>query len=300
MTFDKWRYFPTLIKEEVLKNFDQRDKLSFATCSKRSLKLLSGIPNQLNTVIITEESVIVEDDFQFSLEDLSLLIASKKSTIEDLTVFIETNLRKSNFDKIVCGNGSKGLLNVKSLEMEFNAGFYELYKKTVECCDPSYLEAIKIPQLCTQQIYDLVMRTPQWKTCEEVHLNTGTDYRHSSTLQINLDDFLHFKNIHVGIESINREDAWKLIQMYRACTGKPGKFEVTTRQQIPLQEIMNTIDTEIPFAWRRMSNNRGIHVPGMSGYFLKISPSNFFLKGEVMLIVSNHNGLAHLFLFDEN
>ncbi|CAL2031277.1 unnamed protein product [Caenorhabditis brenneri] len=77
-----WRFFPILVKEEVLKHMGPLERFSFSKCSKNCWNLLSRIPNHL------EYFRILYDDRR------SVLLTSSKSTIRTLEVKIESDLEK--------------------------------------------------------------------------------------------------------------------------------------------------------------------------------------------------------------
>ncbi|CAL2031270.1 unnamed protein product [Caenorhabditis brenneri] len=82
-----WRFFPILVKEEVLRNMDLSDKLSFLKCSEKCRNLLSRIPNHL-------ESFRIPNDNQLSVDDFLLLFTSRRSTLQRLQVTIKTSADK--------------------------------------------------------------------------------------------------------------------------------------------------------------------------------------------------------------
>ncbi|CAL2031331.1 unnamed protein product [Caenorhabditis brenneri] len=241
----KWRFFPILVKEEVLKNMNSYDRLSLSSYCTTSRSLLGGIPHRLNTVKIADGFFVV-DDHLISREVFCSLINRPNSSIRKLSLFVESTADRTTLNEIF---GERKLWKVSHLEVRIQPDFYESCKELIELCDPSILKTIVIPRLCTNEVYDSIVNTEQWKNCKKVRLNTDSAARHSSSLQVNYNHFSHFKKCTIGVDSLSLDDAWNLVRKYKTFTEKEGHFYVTTRQPLQPQEVMERIDYEEGDAW---------------------------------------------------
>ncbi|EGT38166.1 hypothetical protein CAEBREN_25502 [Caenorhabditis brenneri] len=200
-----WRFFPILVKEEVLKNMDLSDRLSFSKCSKKCWNLLSRIPNHL-------DSFIIPNRYQISVDDFLTLMTCRKSTIHILKVDIESADDRDQVNQFLLKlNKVRGALKVKFLVMGVSPRYSEMHKKSIDSCDPSFIESIEIERLDSQEIYEHILKTPQWKNSRKVLLNLDFD----GLLEVNINDFLHFKFINMKMEELSVDDAWKLVQVVR-------------------------------------------------------------------------------------
>ncbi|EGT38182.1 hypothetical protein CAEBREN_05032 [Caenorhabditis brenneri] len=150
-----WRFFPILVKEEVLKNMGPLERFSFSKCSKNCWNLLSRIPNHL------EYFRILYDDRR------SVLLTSSKSTIRTLEVKIESDLEKERVDQFLL---NRHTLKVKKLILEISPEYSEMYKKLIDFCDPSFIECMHMEQLDSLEAYKEIRETPQYKNSQEVIL----------------------------------------------------------------------------------------------------------------------------------
>ncbi|CAL2031274.1 unnamed protein product [Caenorhabditis brenneri] len=238
-----WRFFPILVKEEVLKNMDVSDRLSFSKCSKKSRNLLSRIPNHL-------ECFRIPDDSRFSNDDFLVLMTCRKSTIQNLIVEIElSDERYQVMQFLLKLNEVRNSLKVKKLIMELSPEYSEMFKKCIDFCDPSFIESIEIEGLDSQEVYEDILKTPHWKNSREVLLNG--DY----LLEMNLNDFLHFKSISLNVEELSVDDAWKLVQNFLTNESENDSLDIRTEVPIKIDLIRHKIETELVGDWKGMTHN---------------------------------------------
>ncbi|CAL2031269.1 unnamed protein product [Caenorhabditis brenneri] len=206
-----WRFFPLLVKIEVLKNMNLTDKLSFLKCSKKCWNLLSRIPYRL-------ESFIIPHGIRFPVDDFLALITCRRFTIQELEVAINTA---------------------------------EMHKKSMDLCDPAFMESIEIERLDSQEIYEDISKSQRWKNSRVVSLN----WKFDSRLKVNISDFLHFKSIRLKMEELSVGDAWKLVQNFVSTGSQDAHIDIRSRILINIDLIRSKIETELVGEWKGTAYN---------------------------------------------
>ncbi|CAL2031209.1 unnamed protein product [Caenorhabditis brenneri] len=234
----RWKFFPILVKEEVLKNMDLSDRLSFSKCSKKCRNLLSRIPNHL-------ESLTIPYDNQLSVDDFLTLTTCRKSTIQKFKVKIQTADERDQVNQFLLKLNF--VLKVEKIIMKISSRYSEMYKKCIGFCDPSFIELMRIQSLKSQELYEHILRTPQWKNSRQVSLNYGI---WQGTLRINIDNFLHFKSIKLKVEKLSADDAWKLVQNSVNAGSLNDRIDISCRNPIQIDLIRQKIETELVGEWK--------------------------------------------------
>lgn len=244
-----WRFFPVLVKEEILKHMDLMDKLSLSKCSKNTRNLLYCIPNHLKRVSINEDGSVRIDENQVSTNDFYALIYSRQSTIFRLKLKAHIDQDKIFLtDMIEQFEKSQKILKVERLIMDINAEYAELYKKVVNICDPSVVSYMNFHQLYSMEMYRDIVQTPHWRNCTDIDFNSDSPSAKSEITYANIDDFSHFKTIYLGVPTFSTGEAWNLIQKY------PNHIdyhflEITTLKSIKKKEI----DWKIENQWQEVT-----------------------------------------------
>ncbi|CAL2031275.1 unnamed protein product [Caenorhabditis brenneri] len=242
-----WRFFPLLVKEEVLKNMDSSDRLSLSKCSKKCRNLLYRIPNHL-------ESFIVPSDNQLSVDDFLILMTCQKSTIQRFEVKIKTADEKDQVNQFLLKlNKVRNTIKVKLLIMEFSPEYSEMFKKCIDFCDPSFIESIQIDKLDSQEIYEDILKTPQWKNSRMVTLN----WYFNGLLKVNVNDVLHFTSIRMKVEELSVDDAWKLVQKIVSTESKKDCFGIRSQIPMKIDLIRHKIETELVGNWKDVGSSGG-------------------------------------------
>ncbi|CAL2031272.1 unnamed protein product [Caenorhabditis brenneri] len=242
-----WRFFPILVKIEVLRNMDLSDRLSFSKCSKKCRNLLSRTPNHL-------ESFIIPDDDDFSVDDFLTLMTCQKSTIQELQVEIDTAQERYHVNQFLLKLREVGsTLKVRKLIMEICSKYSEMYKKVIGFCDPFSIESIEIESLGSQEIYEHILKTPQWRNSQKISLNWSFD----KFLKVNLNDFLHFKSMELRVEELSVEDAWKLVQNIVSIGSQGDSIDIILEKPVPDSLIREKIESELAGDWKDVGSSDG-------------------------------------------
>ncbi|CAL2031276.1 unnamed protein product [Caenorhabditis brenneri] len=273
MTMKHWIFFPILVKEEVLKNMDLSDRLSFSKCSKKCRRLLSRVPNHM-------ESFIIPHGHQCSVDDFSTLITCRKSTVHKLKVAIETAGERDQVNQFLLKlNKVRSTLKVKFLVMGISPSYSEMHKKSIDSCDPSFIESIEIERIDSQEIYDDILKTPQWENSKKVLLNLDFD----GLLEVSINDFLHFKFSNMKMEELSVDDAWKLVQNFVSTKSQDDHFDIRIRaNSIQGESIRQKIEAELIGDWKNMGSvgGRYLRYPENSNRILAyIRTRNVFYLG---------------------
>ncbi|CAL2031207.1 unnamed protein product [Caenorhabditis brenneri] len=232
-----WRFFPILVKIEVLKNMDLSDRLSFSKCSKKCWNLLSRVPAHLKTL-------------KFPIHNSYFwLITCRKSTIQNLIVNILSPLDKYLADRFfeTFFSEKRTFIKVTQLTMNITPEYSEMYKKLIDFCDPSFIESIEIEGLNSQEIYKDILNTPQWKNSQEVSLN----FESKGSLKVNFDDFP--RSVCLGVEEFSAEDGCKIMQKLRNGSEDDGCFWIKSQKPISVDWIGEKIEADLGGEW----NNKG-------------------------------------------
>ncbi|CAL2031210.1 unnamed protein product [Caenorhabditis brenneri] len=230
-----WRFFPILVKIEVLKNMDLSDKLSFLKCSKKCRNLISRVPNHISFFKIPKQN------------RFSMLITCRKSTIQKFKVEIETDDERDQVEQFL--NEIQHSLKVKKLVMEISPEYSEMYKKCIDLCDPFFIESIEIEGLDSPEVYEDISKTPQWKNSRQVSLNSDFD----GFLKVNINDFLHFKAITLKVEELSVDGAWKLVQNFVNTASQDDRIDITSQNPINTDLMRQKIETELVGDWKGMA-----------------------------------------------
>ncbi|CAL2031208.1 unnamed protein product [Caenorhabditis brenneri] len=236
ITMKKWRFFPILVKEKVLKNMDLSDRLSFSKCSKKCWNLVSRVPSHVKMFKTP------------SHDSYPVLIISRKSTIQNLIVNIYSPSDKYLADRFfeILFSEKRDFIKVTKLTMNINQEYSEMHKKFIDFCDPSFIESIEIEELDSQEVYEDILRTPQWKNSREVSLNWDFD----GLLKVNINDFLHFKSIRLRMEELSADDAWKLVQNSVNAGSLNDRIDIRSQNFIQIDLIRQKIETELVGEWK--------------------------------------------------
>ncbi|CAL2031271.1 unnamed protein product [Caenorhabditis brenneri] len=232
----KWRFFPILVKIEVLKNMNLMDKFSFSKCSKNCRNLVTRVPSYIAIHQIPKHN------------RFSVLLTCRKSSVRKVEVKIENCSDLELVDQFF-GALLRDSLKVRELTMNINPEYSGMYKKFIDFCDPFYIESIKIGSLDSQEIYEDILRSPQWKRSREVSLNWDFD----RFLEVNLNDFLHFKSIKLKMEELSVEDAWKLVEKFLINESPDDSSAISTQIPINIDSIREKIESELAGDWKGMA-----------------------------------------------
>ncbi|CAL2031566.1 unnamed protein product [Caenorhabditis brenneri] len=224
MTMKKWRFFPLLVKENIVRNMCIRDIISFAKCSKKCQNLLSAVP-------IHRSSFLIDDNIQLRnffgpgmnldmglipLDHFSILATSRKFFVDKFDICVTTEKYKHDSKNLIEKlTKERKSLKVKELRMNFEVEHAELFREMLGICDSSRIESIEIPKLYSQVIYEELVKTPQWKNSKRVMLNSYGENRRLVMPNVNIDDFLHFENVQLRVDRLDTNDAVKLVQNFR-------------------------------------------------------------------------------------
>ncbi|CAL2031273.1 unnamed protein product [Caenorhabditis brenneri] len=126
-----------------------------------------------------------------------------------------------------------------------------MFKKCIDFCDPSFIESIEIEGLDSQEVYEDIVKSPQWKNSREVLLNGYFN----GLLKVNLNDFLHFKSIELNVEELSVEDAWKLVENFVSIGSKDDRIDIRSRIHMKTDLIRHKIETELVGDWKGMAFN---------------------------------------------
>ncbi|CAL2031268.1 unnamed protein product [Caenorhabditis brenneri] len=137
-------------------------------------------------------------------------------------------------------------IKVMELVMNINPEYSEMYKKFIEFCDPAFIESIKIENVGSQEIYEDILKSPQWKNSQKVSLNWNFD----GLLKVDIDDFLHFKSIKLEMEELSVEDAWKLVQNFLNIGSQNDSIDIRMEKPVPEGLIRQKIETELVGDWK--------------------------------------------------
>ncbi|CAL2031565.1 unnamed protein product [Caenorhabditis brenneri] len=284
----KWRFFPILVKEEIVKHMCLPDLVSFAKCSKKCQDLLNIVP-------IHRPSVLIDDHLHLqaflgprinlglnlvSLDHFSILATSRKFFVDKFKICVTTEKYKQDLkDLIEKLTKARKSLKVKKLSMDFEVEHAELFTGILGICDPSRIESIQIPKLFSQEVYDEIVKTPQWRNSKGVSLN----YMCHQDLKLpnaKIDDFLHFESVQLSIERLDTNDAIKLVQNLRNASDH-GKFNI--RCQEPMQHDL--IRQKIEAGWagnfqeNQHTNTRFVIDPAKPGHVFEFNCSPYSLNG---------------------
>ncbi|CAL2031569.1 unnamed protein product [Caenorhabditis brenneri] len=259
MTMRKWKFFPLLVKENIVKNMCIRDIVSFAKCSKKCQNLLSAVPIHRSSVLI-DDNVHLQGFFApginldmdlISLNHFSILATSRKFYVDQLKICVTTDECNHDLKNLIetLAKARKSL-KVKELRMEIEVEHAELFTGILGVCDPSLIESIEIPELFSQEIYEEIVKTPHWKNCKQVKLNDMLSNRELNMPNVNIDDFLHFEKVELGVETLKTDDAVKFIQNFRHPSERTF-FHIMIRKPIQQDLIPQEIEARWVGDWKR-------------------------------------------------
>ncbi|CAL2031571.1 unnamed protein product [Caenorhabditis brenneri] len=251
LKMEKWRFFPVLVKEEIVKNMRIQDIVHFAKCSKKCQDLLTVVPIHLPSALLDDRPHIgrllkLSSEHVGSLAYFSILATSRKFYVDHLKFYITTDKNKNDVkDLIEKMTKARKSLKVKELRMEIEVDHAELITGILGIRDPSRIESIEIPKLYSQEVYDEIVKTTQWKNSKQVMLNGMLSNRKLTMPNVNFDDFLHFENVQLGVETLDTNDAVKFIQNFRKAP-LHATFFIECRKRIQQKDL---IRQEVEAEW---------------------------------------------------
>ncbi|CAL2031567.1 unnamed protein product [Caenorhabditis brenneri] len=252
----KWRFFPILIKEKIVKHMCIRDIVSFAKCSKKCQKLLTFVPIHLASFLINKshngnQRHRLRSNDLISLADFSVLATSRKFYVKQLEVIKHTRKNKDGLKVFIKKlTESQKLLKIRELKMVIGRKHVELITRLLGICDPFYIESIEIHELYSQEIYEELVKTPQWRNSKRVMLNSYGENRRLVMPNVNIDDFLHFETVQLSVETLDINDAVKFIQNFRNAS-ELITFCIRCRDPMQHDLIRHKIETSWIGDWKR-------------------------------------------------
>ncbi|CAL2031572.1 unnamed protein product [Caenorhabditis brenneri] len=278
---EKWRFFPVLIKENIIKNMRIQDIVHFAKCSKKCQNLLTVVPIHLPYALI-DDRPHMGCLLKLSSEEayFSILATSRKFYVDHLKLYITTDKSKNDVkDLIEKMTKARKSLKVTNLFMDIEVDHEELITGILSVCDPSRIESIQIPKLYSQEVYDEIVKTPQWKNCKQVLLN-DMFYQRLTMPNVNIDDFQHFKDVQLLVERLDTNDAVKFVQNFRNAS-EHAKFVIRCGEPMQHDLIRQKIEGGWAGNWQQNqhSNTRFMIDPLKPDLVFEFKCSPYSLRG---------------------
>ncbi|CAL2031568.1 unnamed protein product [Caenorhabditis brenneri] len=282
---EKWRFFPILVKENIVNNMSIRDIVIFAKCSKKCQNLLTVVPIHLPSTLI-DVCLFVGLRHRLSAQhvgsfvNFSILATSRKFYIDQLKLNILTEESENEVkDFIEKLKKARNSLKVKELSMVIEVDHEELITGILSVCDPSRIESIEIPKLYSQEVYDEIVKTPQWINSKRVSLNC-IFYQRLTMPNVNFDDFLHFESVQLLVERLDTDDLVKFIQNF-CNSSEHARFVIQCREPMQQDLIRQKIEAGWVGNWQQNLHTNTVFVidPAKPDHVFDIYCSSYFLHG---------------------
>ncbi|CAL2031573.1 unnamed protein product [Caenorhabditis brenneri] len=283
----KWRFFPILVKEEIVKNMCIRDIVSFTKCSKKCQNLLSAVPIHRSSVLIDDHLHLqaflgprINLDLDLMpLNHFSILATSRKCYVDQLKICVTTDECKHDLKNLIKKlTKTRNTLKVKELRMDFGVEHAELFTEILGIYDPSCIEFIEIPLLLSKEVYHEIVKTPQWRNSKRVSLNYML-HQGLNLPNVNIDDFLHFENVQLRVERLDTNDAVKFVQNFRKAS-EHAEFVIECREPMQHDSIRQKIEAGWVGDWQQSqySNTRFVIDPANPNHVFYVEYSPFCLR----------------------
>ncbi|CAL2031570.1 unnamed protein product [Caenorhabditis brenneri] len=255
----KWRSFPVLIKENIVRNMCIPDMLTFGL------------------------DLITVDHF-------SILATSRKFFVDQLCLRVTADKNKHDVNNLIKKlTKARKSLKVKELRMVVVVEHEELITGFLGVCDPSRIESIQIPKLLSQEVYDEIVKTPHWRNSKQVWLNDMCQLR-LNLPTVNIDDFLHFENVQLLVDRLHTNDAVEFVQNLRNASDH-AKFKIRCQEPMQYDLIRQGIEAGWDGNWQQTQHYNGfITDRAKPDHVFYVEYSPFYLYGKWRLLEQFNSG----------